>query len=121
MVISGELTQIGSGKWKYVSSKGGKTRYSELEIGGHKVRNIVVPDALKEHLVVGRELSLLILRTDLLHKTLCGVKAGGSTYRHGTTLQLVAAIFFGTLLSWLIIPFFLAIFFLRNYMQIESF
>lgn len=121
MVISGKLTGIGSGKWKYVSSKGGKTRISVLEIGGHKVRDVIVPDALKEHLVPGRELALLVLRTDLLHKTLCGVKTGGKTYRHGATLQLGAGIFFGALLSWLIIPFFLAVYFLRNYAKIESF
>lgn len=121
MIISGKLTEIGAGKWKYVSSKGGKTRISVIEIGGHKLHNIVVPDVLKDQLLLGQEVSLLILRTDLLHKTLCGVKTGANTYRHGATLQLAAGIFLGALLSWLIIPFFLAIFFLRNYMKIESF
>lgn len=121
VVISGKLTQIGSGKWKYVSAKGGKTRFSVLEIGDHKVHDVTVPDALKDHMLVGQELSLLILRTDLLHKTLCGIKSGGTSYRHGATLQLAAAIFLGALLSWLIIPFILAVYFLRNYMKIESF
>lgn len=121
MIISGKLTEIGSGTWKYVSSKGGKTRFSVLEIGGHKVRDVTVPDALKDHLIVGQELSLLILRTDLLHKTLCGIKSGGNSYRHGATLQLAVAVFLGALFGWLIIPLILAIIFLRNYMKIESF
>ncbi len=121
MIISGKLTEIGSGKWKYVSSKGGKTRYSMLEIDGEKVHDVTVPDALKDHLVQGQEVSLLILRTDLLHKTLCGVRIGGNTYRHGAITQLAAGIFLGALLSWLIIPFFLAVYFLFNYNKIDTF
>lgn len=121
MVISGKLTEIGSGEWKYVSSKGGKTRFSVLEIGGHKIRDVTVPDALKEHLVLGQDMSLLILRTDLLHKNLCGVKSAGNTYRHGAITQLATGILLGAMLGWLIIPFIIAIFFLRNYSQIESF
>jgi hypothetical protein len=66
-------------------------------------------------------MELLILRTDLLHKVLCGVKANGNTYRHGATSQMAAGLFFGVLFSWLILPFFLAIIFLRNYVKIDTF
>ena len=121
MVVKGRLTALGSGTWKYGSSKGGTTRVSALEIGGQSVHDVFVPDALKEYLQPGTEMALLILRTDLWHKKLCGVRVGDQSYRHGSGMQLALCVFCGAMLGWLVLPFILALAFLRKYINIETF
>ena len=94
---------------------------SALEIGGQSVHDVFVPDALKEYLQPGTEMALLILRTDLWHKKLCGVRVGDQSYRHGSGMQLALCVFCGAMLGWLVLPFILALAFLRNYINIETF
>jgi hypothetical protein len=122
MRVKGKLTVVGSGEWKFVSSySGGKTKVSVLEIGGHKIRNVTVPDALKDYLVEGQEMELLIIKGDLIHYELCGVKVQGNTYRHGATTQLVRGTVLSVMFGWLVIPLIPSFMFLRSYTEISTF
>jgi len=75
MKIEGTLNMIGYGEWR-----SGRTKVTSVDIGEESLRNLWVPDYLKNYMRPGDDVTLLVLRM-MWQRVLCGVRLpNGKTY-----------------------------------------
>ncbi len=121
MLVRGCLTRIGEGARKAGITWKMQTNLSEIEIGGRRIQNVVLPDDMKDHFRTGDVVELLILKFNFFERTICGIRVGGKTYKCGATNQLTVGLFCTVLFGWTLVALFPGLFSLRNYLEIDSF
>lgn len=102
-VYEGEVSLVGAGTWSdgaaTANSAGGqgKTILSVLEIGGHSLRKIVMPDYISNYLRSGKQTTLLIgkglSRGAITRPFIAAIKVDGKTYKEseGMLIFMLAA------------------------------
>lgn len=121
MLLKGKLTKLVGGKWKQGVIWKGQTNLLEIEVGGHKLEHVVLPDDLKGMMQVGDTVEVLVLPFNGYEKTICGIRARGKAKKCGAIYQLAIGIVSGVLFGWLILPLFVAIVSLKSYLEIDAF
>ena len=121
MHIKGKLTKLVEGKWKQGVVWKGQTNLLSIEVGEHKLENIVLPDDLKGMMQEGDEVELLVLPFNGYEKTICGIRANGKSKKCGASYQLAVGIVTSVLFGWLVLPLIVGIISLKGYLEIDGF
>lgn len=121
MLLQGRLTRLVKGKWKQGVVWKGQTNLLELEVAGHKLENVVLPDDLKDMMQEGDSVELLVLPFNGYEKTVCGIRARGKSKKCGAAYQLAIGIISSVLFGWLIVPLFIGIISFKCYLEIDAF
>lgn len=121
-VYEGEVSLVGAGTWTDGAAQGasaggqGKTILSVLEIGGHSLRKIVMPDYISNYVHSGKQTTLLIgtgLSQGIITRPfIAAVKVDGKTYKESdgmlifmlATKAILYAILFGVIFGAFFAP-----------------
>lgn len=121
MIVKGQITGVGESVRKQGTVWKMQTNYSEIEVGGQRIKNVVVPDVLEPHFKVGDTVELLILKFYFYERTVCGIRVNGEVYKCGAANQLTIGLVLMVLFGWLIVTMIPGIYSLRNYLLIDQF
>lgn len=121
MFVKGQITAVGESVRKQGTVWKMQTNFSEIEVGGKRIQNVVLPDVLENHFKVGDTVELLILKFYFYELTICGIRVNGQMYKCGAVNQLTIGLVLMVLFGWLIVTMIPGVISLRNYLLIDQF